>query len=40
MTDFINPKELEADFVSYSIGLTDGGTDFSFECIGNVTLMR
>jgi S-(hydroxymethyl)glutathione dehydrogenase/alcohol dehydrogenase len=40
MTDFVNPSELEADLVSYLIDLTDGGADYSFECIGNVNTMR
>ena len=40
MTDFVNPSELEADLVSYLIDLTDGGADYSFECIGNVKTMR
>ena len=40
MTDFVNPSELEEDLVSYLIDLTDGGADYSFECIGNVNTMR
>ena len=40
MTDFVNPSELEADLVSYLIDLTDGGADYSFECIGNVNTMH
>jgi S-(hydroxymethyl)glutathione dehydrogenase/alcohol dehydrogenase len=40
MTDFVNPKELDGDLVSHLIELTDGGADFSFECIGNVNVMR
>ena len=40
MTDFVNPSELEADLVSCLIDLTDGGADYSFECIGNVKTMR
>lgn len=39
MTDFINPTE-SADVVSEIIDLTDGGVDYSFECIGNVDVMR
>lgn len=39
MTDFINPKET-ANVVDTIIELTDGGADFSFECVGNVDLMR
>ena len=40
MTHFVNPKELEGDLVPYLVSLTKGGADFSFECIGNTTLMR
>jgi S-(hydroxymethyl)glutathione dehydrogenase/alcohol dehydrogenase len=39
MTHFVNPKEVN-DLVPYLINLTDGGADYSFECVGNVTLMR
>jgi S-(hydroxymethyl)glutathione dehydrogenase/alcohol dehydrogenase len=40
MTHFVNPLEVEEDLVPYLVGLTDGGADHSFECIGNVDLMR
>ncbi len=40
MTHFVNPKEVEGDLVSYLVDLTKGGADYSFECIGNVDLMR
>jgi S-(hydroxymethyl)glutathione dehydrogenase/alcohol dehydrogenase len=40
MTDFVNPKEVGGDLVQYLVGLTDGGADYSFECVGNVDLMR
>jgi len=40
MTDFVNPHELKGDVVSHIIELTDGGADFSFECIGNINIMR
>jgi S-(hydroxymethyl)glutathione dehydrogenase/alcohol dehydrogenase len=40
MTHFVNPKEVEGDLVSYLVDLTDGGADYSFECIGNVKVMR
>ncbi len=40
MTHFINPTEVEGDLVPYIQSLTDGGPDFSFECIGKVELMR
>lgn len=40
MTDFVNPNELDAELVPYLIELTKGGADYSFECVGNVNLMR
>ncbi len=40
MTDFVNPGEVEGDLVPYLVGLTGGGADYSFECIGNVKVMR
>jgi S-(hydroxymethyl)glutathione dehydrogenase/alcohol dehydrogenase len=40
MTHFVNPKEIGGDLVPYLVDLTDGGADYSFECIGNVTTMR
>jgi S-(hydroxymethyl)glutathione dehydrogenase/alcohol dehydrogenase len=40
MTDFVNPKEVEGDLVPYLVNLTRGGADYSFECVGNTTLMR
>ncbi|HEX9073237.1 MAG TPA: S-(hydroxymethyl)glutathione dehydrogenase/class III alcohol dehydrogenase [Pseudolabrys sp.] len=41
MTHFINPDEVGRDKVVQAIvDLTDGGADFSFECIGNVHTMR
>ncbi len=40
MTHFVNPKEVEGDLVPYLVALTDGGADYSFECVGNVELMR
>jgi S-(hydroxymethyl)glutathione dehydrogenase/alcohol dehydrogenase len=40
MTHFVNPKELEEDLVAYLVNLTGGGADFSFECIGDVRVMR
>ncbi len=39
MTDFINPNEVD-DVVGAVIDATDGGADYSFECIGNVNTMR
>ena len=40
MTHFVNPKEVEGDLVSYLVDLTKGGADYTFECIGNVKVMR
>ncbi|MDI9638071.1 S-(hydroxymethyl)glutathione dehydrogenase/class III alcohol dehydrogenase [Oscillatoria amoena NRMC-F 0135] len=40
MTHFINPKEIDGDVVAHIIDLTDGGADYSFECIGNINVMR
>ncbi len=40
MTHFVNPKEVEGDLVAYIVDLTGGGADYSFECIGNVEVMR
>src|SRR5512144_611114 len=40
MTHFVNPKEVEGDLVPYLVNLTKGGADYSFECIGNVDVMR
>ena len=40
MTHFVNPKEIEGDLVAHLVELTDGGADYSFECIGNVKVMR
>ena len=39
MTDFINPREVE-NVVDHIIQMTGGGVDYSFECIGNVDVMR
>jgi len=39
MTDFVNPNEVE-NVVDHIIQLTDGGADYSFECIGNTQVMR
>ena len=40
MTHFVNPSEVEGDLVPYLVDLSDGGADYSFECIGNVNTMR
>ncbi|MBI1211640.1 MAG: S-(hydroxymethyl)glutathione dehydrogenase/class III alcohol dehydrogenase [Alphaproteobacteria bacterium] len=40
MTHFVNPKEVKGDLVGHLVELTKGGADYSFECVGNTTLMR
>jgi S-(hydroxymethyl)glutathione dehydrogenase / alcohol dehydrogenase len=40
MTHFVNPQEVAGDLVPYLVDLTNGGADYSFECIGNVNIMR
>jgi S-(hydroxymethyl)glutathione dehydrogenase/alcohol dehydrogenase len=40
MTHFVNPKEVGGDLVQHLVSITDGGADYSFECVGNVDLMR
>jgi S-(hydroxymethyl)glutathione dehydrogenase/alcohol dehydrogenase len=40
MTHFVNPTDVEGDLVAHLVALTDGGADYSFECIGNVHVMR
>lgn len=39
-TDCINPNDYDKPIQEVIIELTDGGVDFSFECIGNVKVMR
>ncbi len=40
MTHFVNPSKVKGDLVGHIVELTDGGADYSFECIGNVNVMR
>ena len=46
MTHFVNPTEVDGDLVSYLVGLTQtktdpiGGADYTFDCTGNVDVMR
>jgi len=40
MTHFVNPKAIQGDLVAHLVELTGGGADFSFECVGDVRLMR
>lgn len=39
-TDFVNPKELSGTAMEAIVEMTNGGVDYSFECIGNVEVMR
>ena len=39
-TDFVNPKDHDAPIQDVIVDLTDGGVDYSFECVGHVELMR
>ena len=39
-TDCVNPKDVDRPIQEVIVDMTDGGVDFSFECIGNVQLMR
>jgi S-(hydroxymethyl)glutathione dehydrogenase / alcohol dehydrogenase len=40
LTHYVNPKDLKGELVPYLVDLTGGGADYSFECIGNVEVMR
>ena len=40
LTHFVNPKDHGDDLVAHLVELTGGGADYSFECVGNVKLMR
>jgi S-(hydroxymethyl)glutathione dehydrogenase/alcohol dehydrogenase len=40
MTHFVNPQEIDQDIVAHLVEMTNGGADYSFECIGNVNVMR
>ena len=41
MTHFVNPEDARGkDLVAHLVELTDGGADYSFECVGNTKLMR
>ena len=40
MTHFVNPNEVGGELVPHLVELTGGGADYSFECVGNVQLMR
>ena len=40
MTHFVNPTDLGDELVAHLVELTKGGADYSFECIGNVAVIR
>ena len=40
MTHFVNPSKVEGDLTAHLVELTGGGGDYTFECIGNVDVMR
>lgn len=40
MTHFVNPGTVDGDLVQHLVALTDGGADYSFDCTGNVSVMR
>jgi S-(hydroxymethyl)glutathione dehydrogenase/alcohol dehydrogenase len=39
-TECVNPKDYDSPIQEVLVELTDGGVDYSFECVGNVNLMR
>ncbi len=39
-TDFVNPKSHDKSIQEVIVEMTDGGVDYSFECVGNVNIMR
>ncbi len=40
MTHFVNPKTVSGDLVAHLVELTGGGADYTFDCTGNVDVMR
>ena len=40
MTYFVNPEEVGGDLVAHLVNMTKSGADYTFECVGNVKLMR
>uniref|UniRef100_A0A251SG08 Alcohol dehydrogenase class-III n=1 Tax=Helianthus annuus TaxID=4232 RepID=A0A251SG08_HELAN len=40
VTEFVNPKDHDKPTQQVLVDMTDGGVDYSFECIGNVSIMR
>jgi S-(hydroxymethyl)glutathione dehydrogenase/alcohol dehydrogenase len=39
-TDFVNPADYDRPIQEVIVEMTDGGVDYSFECIGNVEVMK
>ena len=40
MTHFVNPKDVQGDLVAHLVDVTGGGADYTFDCTGNVNVMR
>ncbi len=40
LTHFVDPRQIKGDLVAHLVELTGGGADYSFECVGDVGLMR
>ncbi len=40
MTHFVNPKKVSGDLVAHLVEITNGGADYTFDCTGNVDVMR
>ena len=40
MTHFVNPKDVQGDLVAHLVELTGGGADYTFDCTGNINVMR
>ena len=40
MTDFVNPNKIKGGLTAHIVDITGGGADYTFECIGNVDVMR
>jgi S-(hydroxymethyl)glutathione dehydrogenase/alcohol dehydrogenase len=40
LTHFVNPRQVKGDLVAHLVELTNGGADYSFECIGSTDTMR
>ena len=40
MTHFVNPKEVQGDLVARLVEVTGGGADYTFDCTGNINVMR